>query len=102
VGYQIGFGTEEGMIDVVPLTNLGHYEYDACVYSFTDMTTLVHNTTYYTILYAFNGGHRQLNVSVISDGGLMSTFASFLKLNQCLDKIPTQPYLIVYILFWEH
>ncbi|CAH1802680.1 unnamed protein product [Owenia fusiformis] len=69
VGYKIGFGTEEGLDDVIPLTDLGHYEYDTCIASFgNNITELTHNSTYYTLLYAFNGGHKLLNVSVISDG----------------------------------
>ncbi|CAH1802777.1 unnamed protein product [Owenia fusiformis] len=68
VGYKIGFGMAEGMDDVIPLTDLGHNEYDTCITSFANITELTHNSTYYTVLYAFNGGHKLLNVSVISDG----------------------------------
>ncbi|CAH1794764.1 unnamed protein product [Owenia fusiformis] len=67
--YKIGFGTQEGLDDIVPLKTLGHNTYEFC----TDQSNvhLEHNITYFTVLYAVNGGHKLLNVSVTTNGVLV-------------------------------
>ncbi|KAK7494165.1 hypothetical protein BaRGS_00014638, partial [Batillaria attramentaria] len=55
------------------LTTLDRLEHYTCI-QFTD-PPLQHNQTYRFLLYAFNGGHKQLNVSAESDGVLVDLTA---------------------------
>ncbi|XP_066289112.1 uncharacterized protein [Branchiostoma lanceolatum] len=63
--YEWGVGSEPGTDDVVSLSEYPHTTSQACA-----DVQLIHNTTYYSILVAFNNGHDNLNVSKSSDGVL--------------------------------
>ncbi|CAH1268735.1 Hypp3967 [Branchiostoma lanceolatum] len=63
--YEWGVGSEPGTDDVVSLTEYSHTASQTCA-----DVQLIHNTTYYSILVAFNNGHDNLNVSKSSDGVL--------------------------------
>lgn len=65
--YLLGVGTERNTTDVAELIRVDHQIHEACVILEDEL--LEHGKTYYNILYAFNSGHKQLNVSAASDGG---------------------------------
>ncbi|KAL5013969.1 hypothetical protein ScPMuIL_008239 [Solemya velum] len=64
--YLLGVGTERNTTDVAELIRVDHQLHEACVILEDEL--LEHGKTYYNILYAFNSGHKQLNVSAASDG----------------------------------
>nr|XP_006817933.1 PREDICTED: uncharacterized protein LOC100377080 [Saccoglossus kowalevskii] len=64
--YTWGVGTFPGGDDVVSFYDLPHTVLQQCSMN----VSLTHNTTYYTTIFAYNAGHKSLNVSVISDGVL--------------------------------
>ncbi|XP_077992165.1 uncharacterized protein LOC144446291 [Glandiceps talaboti] len=67
--YRWGVGTSPGSDDVIGFHDVQHTEYVQC----RDDVNLTHNTMYYSTLYAFNAGHKRLNVSVWSNGVLVDT-----------------------------
>ncbi|CAH1249045.1 SELE [Branchiostoma lanceolatum] len=62
--YLWGVGTSPGDDDVVEFKRLGHTVFLECDRS----VNLTHNETYYSTLFAFNRGHKRLNVSASTTG----------------------------------
>ncbi|XP_019614832.1 PREDICTED: uncharacterized protein LOC109462715, partial [Branchiostoma belcheri] len=62
--YLWGVGTSPGDDDVVEFKRLRHFVFLHC----DNSVNLTHNATYYSTLYAFNRGHKRLNVSANSEG----------------------------------
>ncbi|KAL5014713.1 hypothetical protein ScPMuIL_008983 [Solemya velum] len=65
--YLLGVGTEPDITDVADLMRVDRRVHESCV-ELKEENYLEHGKTYYNVLYAFNGGHKQLNVSASSDG----------------------------------
>ncbi|XP_078660674.1 uncharacterized protein LOC144905141 [Branchiostoma floridae x Branchiostoma belcheri] len=65
--YLWGVGTSPGEDDVVEFKRLNHFVFLHC----DNSVNLTHNATYYSTLYAFNRGHKRLNVSANSEGVLV-------------------------------
>ena len=63
--YQIGLGSTQGESDIVSLIQVRH---DASQHCFTGLT-LVHKSTYYGVVRAWNGGLIKRNATADSDGG---------------------------------
>uniref|UniRef100_A0ABM0M0H6 Uncharacterized protein LOC100366953 n=1 Tax=Saccoglossus kowalevskii TaxID=10224 RepID=A0ABM0M0H6_SACKO len=64
--YTWGVGTNPGNDDVVSFHDIPHTVLQLCSMNIS----LTHNTTYYSTVFAYNAGHKRLNVSVISNGVL--------------------------------
>ncbi|XP_078620549.1 uncharacterized protein LOC144887293 isoform X2 [Branchiostoma floridae x Branchiostoma japonicum] len=62
--YLWGVGTSPGDDDVVAFKRLGHTVFLECDRS----VNLTHNAKYYSTLFAFNRGHKRLNVSATTTG----------------------------------
>ncbi|KAI8514390.1 hypothetical protein Bbelb_087140 [Branchiostoma belcheri] len=62
--YLWGVGTSPGDDNVVEFKRLRHFVFLQC----DNSVNLAHNATYYSTLYAFNRGHKRLNVSANSEG----------------------------------
>ena len=66
--YMLSVGSERNITDVANLTQFSYRESSACI-ELPPSRYLTHNQIYYTTVWAYNGGNKQLNVSVVSDGG---------------------------------
>ncbi|XP_046375524.2 uncharacterized protein LOC124148470 [Haliotis rufescens] len=66
--YLWGVGTTAGADDLLPFTNFTHHVKAAC-----NVTTLHHNTTYYSTVVAFNGAINQKEIQATSNGVLVDT-----------------------------
>ncbi|XP_046568758.1 uncharacterized protein LOC124277142 [Haliotis rubra] len=64
--YLWGVGTTAGADDILPFTNFTHQ-----VKSWCNVTTLHHNTTYYSTVVAFNGAINQKEIQATSNGVLV-------------------------------
>lgn len=62
--YLWGVGTTAGADDLLSFTNFTHHVKAAC-----EVTTLHHNTTYYSTVVAFNGAINQKEIQATSNGG---------------------------------
>lgn len=69
--YMVGVGSSPNDTDVANLTRFSSKSHVACVELKPDRY-LQHNQKYFTTVYAYNGGHKQQNVSAISNGGMIS------------------------------
>ncbi|KAL5015119.1 hypothetical protein ScPMuIL_009389 [Solemya velum] len=65
--YLLGVGTEPDTTDIADLMRVDRRVHQSCV-ELEEENYLEHGKTYYNVLYAFNGGHKRLNVSASSDG----------------------------------
>lgn len=70
--YMVSVGSSPNTTDVANLTRFSSKTHYACVELEPD-TYLIHNQKYFSKVYAFNGAHKQLNVSLVSDGGMHYT-----------------------------
>eukprot|EP00105_Crassostrea_gigas_P044578 XP_019928726.1 PREDICTED: uncharacterized protein LOC105342845 [Crassostrea gigas] len=68
--YMVGVGSSPNQTDVANLTRFSSKSHVACVELKPDKY-LSHNQKYFTTVYAYNGGHKQQNVSAISNGVLV-------------------------------
>lgn len=68
--YLVSVGSSPNTTDVANLTQFSSKSHSACV-ELEPKKYLLHNQKYYSKVYAFNGAHRQLNVSMVSDGGML-------------------------------
>ena len=66
--YMVGVGSSPNKTDVANLTRFSSQSHVACVKLKPDRY-LTHNQKYFSTVYAYNGGHKQQNVSAISNGG---------------------------------
>ena len=66
--YMVGVGSSPNETDVANLTRFSSQSHVACVELKPDRY-LKHNQKYFSTVYAYNGGHKQQNVSAISNGG---------------------------------
>lgn len=66
--YMVSVGSSPNTTDVANLTQFSSKTHHACVELEPDKY-LEHNQKYFSKVYAFNGAHKQLNVSKVSDGG---------------------------------
>lgn len=66
--YMLSVGSEKNITDVANLTQFSYRESSACI-DLRPERYLQHNQMYYSTVWAYNGGNKQLNVSVTSDGG---------------------------------
>lgn len=67
---MVSVGSEplENVTDISNLTQIDRKHQKACVF-LEQGSYLEHGNTYYTTVWAYNGGARQLNSSSISNGG---------------------------------
>lgn len=70
--YMVSVGSSPNTTDVANLTRFSSKTHYACVELEPDKY-LIHNQKYFSKVYAFNGAHKQLNVSLVSDGGMHYT-----------------------------
>ncbi|XP_062596534.1 uncharacterized protein LOC134257978, partial [Saccostrea cucullata] len=68
--YMVSVGSSPNTTDVANLTHFSSKVHFACVELDQDKY-LEHNKKYFSKVYAFNGAHEQLNVSMVSDGVLV-------------------------------
>jgi hypothetical protein len=66
--YKVGVGSRRNLTDVAGLRKFHAHTYTGCV-PLESNHTLQHTHVYYIVVWTYNRGHRQLNVSAVSDGG---------------------------------
>ena len=68
--YLVSVGSSPNTTDVANLTRVSSKSHYTCV-ELESGVYLQHNQRYYSKIYALNGAHEQLNVSMVSDGGML-------------------------------
>jgi hypothetical protein len=67
--YMVGVGSSPNDTDVANLTRISSKSHVTCVELKPDQY-LQHNQKYFTTVFAYNGGHKQQNVSALTNGGI--------------------------------
>lgn len=70
--YNVGIGSTSNKTDIANLTRFEHSVHEACI-TLPEEKYLAHGNIYYVIVWAYNGGHKRLNVSGVSNGGRSET-----------------------------
>ena len=78
--YLFGVGSAVGKTDIIKLKHISYKEHFACL-KVSDDKSLIHGSTYYTTVYAINGGIVKRNTSAVSNGGMMflSDYSKYLE-----------------------